>query len=92
MSDPVCVSFRVRGKVQGVFYRSATQATALQLGLTGWVRNCPDGDVELVACGRPAQLEALEQWLWLGPPAAQVRSVQRQEAPLQGFADFAVRY
>jgi acylphosphatase len=85
------VHFRVSGRVQGVFFRASTQAKALDLGLTGWVRNCADGDVELVACGDVARLETLERWLWQGPPHAHVNGVRRHEAPPQEFADFAVR-
>jgi acylphosphatase len=86
-----CAHFRASGRVQGVFYRAATQEKARQLGVTGWVRNCADGEVELVACGTPAQLDALEQWLWQGPPSARVNGVRRRETPLQAFDDFTVR-
>ena len=87
---PQCLRFLVSGRVQGVFYRAATEATARSLGLTGWVRNCEDGDVELVACGAPAQLEALEKWLWQGPPQAQVTGVQRTPVAPQACADFTI--
>lgn len=86
-----CVYFRVHGRVQGVFYRASTQDKARRLGLTGWVRNCEDGEVELVACGAASQIEALEQWLWQGPPGARVDGVRRREAPVQEYSDFAVR-
>lgn len=89
--DAQCVYFRVSGRVQGVFYRASTQEQARYLGLTGWVRNSDNGDVELVACGNSAQIEALEQWLWQGPPSARVTGVRRREAPLQEFNDFSVR-
>ncbi|MDH4133302.1 MAG: acylphosphatase [Gammaproteobacteria bacterium] len=85
-----CVHFRIHGQVQGVFYRASAREAAGRLGLTGWVRNCPDGDVELVACGTLAQLEVLEDWLWQGPPAAHVTSVRRREAPLQSFIGFEI--
>jgi acylphosphatase len=86
-----CRHFRVRGRVQGVFYRAATQERAMQLGLTGWVRNADNGDVELVACGDPTSLEQLEQWLRQGPPAARVSAVQGQVVPVQNYADFEIR-
>lgn len=91
MSAARCAHFRVHGRVQGVFYRAATQETALRLGLTGWVRNCENDDVELVACGDDAQLAALERWLWQGPPAARVEDVRRSDAPAGEFGDFVVR-
>jgi len=90
-SETTCLYFRVSGRVQGVFYRASTQDTAQRLGLTGWVRNCEDGDVELIACGHAGGLEALEQWLWQGPSSARVRSVRRRESPVQAFSGFDVR-
>jgi acylphosphatase len=86
-----CRHLRVRGLVQGVFYRASTEQTAQRLGLTGWVRNCANGDVELIACGTLARLDELEQWLWQGPPAARVEAVERQDVPFESFAGFSVR-
>lgn len=57
------IHFYVSGRVQGVYFRATTQATARQLGLTGWVRNLPDGRVEGVACGEGKQLDKLVTWL-----------------------------
>lgn len=88
----LCRRFRVAGRVQGVFYRAGTQATARQLGLTGWVRNCADGAVELLACGEEAKLQELERWLWQGPPHAKVEQVMVQECAEQSFAGFSVRH
>ena len=86
-----CRHFRVSGRVQGVFFRAATEAAARRLGLTGWVRNLPDGSVELLACGAETGIEELERWLWQGPPRARVEQVQASEAPPQSFDDFDVR-
>jgi len=69
--------FLVSGLVQGVFFRASTREEAQRLGLTGHARNLPDGRVEVVAHGAPEALEALERWLWQGPPAAKVDAVQR---------------
>jgi acylphosphatase len=94
MSNPdrrSCAHFRVRGLVQGVYYRASAQETARCLGLTGWVRNCADGDVELVACGTPEQIDVLEQWLWQGPPAARVESVRCTGIVAEDFIGFEVR-
>ena len=71
----VCQRFLVSGRVQGVFFRASTRKQAQQLGLTGHVRNLPDGCVEVVACGGQAAIEALQSWLWQGPPHAQVNDV-----------------
>jgi len=90
-SPVVCAHFRVRGQVQGVFYRASSEAIALHLGLSGWVRNCENGDVELIACGTVQQLDELEKWLWQGPSRAHVTAVQRTPAALQTFHGFEVR-
>ena len=52
----------VRGRVQGVFFRAAMRRLARRLDLTGWVRNCPDGSVEVLAEGRRDVLEQLLDW------------------------------
>lgn len=77
-----CVHCIVSGRVQGVFYRASTQEKALNLGLSGWVRNMPDGRVELVACGAEQRLKQLKDWLWHGPANAQVNEVECKEAEL----------
>jgi acylphosphatase len=68
----------ISGRVQGVSYRAYTQYEAIQLGLTGWVRNCPDGRVELVAEGEQEALQQLVLWCYQGPPAAHVTHVEMQ--------------
>ena len=64
-----------RGKVQGVWFRACTQEQALQLGLSGWVKNCPDGTVEIHAEGEKETLEPFIDWCRKGPPAAQVSTL-----------------
>ncbi|MBK8026677.1 MAG: acylphosphatase [Chloroflexi bacterium] len=66
----------VSGLVQGVNFRYYTVQTALELGLTGWVRNLAEGDVEVMAEGTRAQLNQLVAFLHKGPPAAYVIGVQ----------------
>lgn len=66
----------VSGLVQGVGYRQACRQTARSLGLVGWVRNLPDGAVELVAQGESGSVDTLVDWLWSGPPAANVAGVE----------------
>ncbi|MBY6222248.1 MULTISPECIES: acylphosphatase [Marinobacter] len=79
----------VSGKVQGVYYRASTEQKARELGLTGWVRNLPDGRVEIVAEGEPLQLKALHEWCHEGPERAVVDEVAAQELPAtQEFTDF----
>ena len=65
----------VSGRVQGVCFRAATRQFALDRGLRGWVRNLPDGRVELLAVGADEQLDALRDWLSRGPERARVDDV-----------------
>ncbi len=67
--------YRVHGRVQGVGFRWWTQHTSRSLGLGGYVRNLPDGSVEVHAAGTREALEALERALLEGPPAAVVEAV-----------------
>lgn len=84
------LSLHVRGKVQGVFYRQSTRDKALELGLTGTVRNNADGSVTIVATGGPAALQALVEWSKKGPSAARVTGVDVHEESLQSFNGFRV--
>ena len=80
--------FLVEGRVQGVFFRASTREQALALGITGHAKNLADGRVEVLASGSAEALDALEQWLWQGPPAASVTAVNREDLPereLHGF-------
>jgi acylphosphatase len=69
----------VDGRVQGVFYRASTAERATELGLRGWIRNLPDGRVELAARGESDAVEQLLVWLWQGPPGAKVTAVRLEE-------------
>ncbi|MDR0877139.1 MAG: acylphosphatase [Treponema sp.] len=66
----------ISGRVQGVGFRYTCYHEAGRLGLSGWVRNCPDGDVEIRAEGDREKLEAFLQWLQRGPPGARVDTVK----------------
>ena len=70
------ISFLVRGRVHGVGFRYFVLSTAENLGLTGWVRNNPNGDVQGYARGEVLQLKELESSLWKGPFHARVTDVQ----------------
>lgn len=82
--------FLVSGKVQGVFYRASTREQALALGLCGYARNLPDGRVEVVASGSALAVEALEQWLWQGPPGARVDAVSREACAAPDLSGFQI--
>ena len=81
----------VHGRVQGVFFRDATRQEAERLGIAGWVRNRPDGTVELHAEGPPDAVDALLAFARTGPPRAQVDHVDADDAPPEGLSGFAVR-
>ncbi|MBN1121512.1 MAG: acylphosphatase [Anaerolineae bacterium] len=83
----------VHGRVQGVNFRAYTAQQAAALGLTGWIRNLPDGTVETIAEGPKEQLKKYEAYLHLGSPYAVVDSVSAtyKEATNQ-FSDFRVRF
>ena len=83
--------FRAIGRVQGVFFRAETQKKAQELKLTGWVRNCDDGSVEVYAQGEELIIDELETWLHHGPNAAQVTDVQSKEAPLENHTSFEIK-
>jgi len=84
--------YLVEGRVQGVFFRASTQAEAVRLGLLGWVRNLPDGRVEVLASGASAAQEALAAWLAIGPPLAKVLRVSTlEEATVAQAERFEIR-
>ncbi len=66
------VRLRIRGRVQGVFYRAHARAAATKLGLRGWVRNCDDGAVEAVVEGPAATIDDFISWCHRGSPTARV--------------------
>jgi acylphosphatase len=85
-----CIRCLVAGRVQGVFFRASTREQAQRLSLSGTVRNLPDGRVEVVACGGQAAIEALQVWLWQGPPHAQVSAVSCETCEAPAFDGFRV--
>jgi len=88
---PLRVRLRVRGRVQGVWFRGATREKALSLGLSGWVRNLPDGSVEALAQGPAWAVEELAAWCRRGPSGARVDSIERREEnPGDELSDFDV--
>lgn len=71
----------VTGKVQGVWFRESTRQEAERLGVTGWVRNLPNGAVEALLCGSRDAVQALLDWCQRGPPAAVVERVTATPQP-----------
>lgn len=88
----VRVELRVLGRVQGVGFRFATEREARRLGLRGYVQNCEDWSVEIVAEGDPENVERLVEWAGRGPRAASVSRVDVTRRPASGeFSGFGVR-
>jgi acylphosphatase len=82
----------ITGRVQGVFFRAWTRDQASELGVTGWVRNCPDGRVDMHIEGEEAAVEQLIGRLRRGPPAARVDDVHLWDVETFDFDDFEVRH
>lgn len=82
----------VSGRVQGVFFRSSTRDKARELGLTGWVRNLPDGRVEAVFEGEESRVREVIDWCHKGPNYASVSDVQvRFDKATGEFNRFEIR-
>lgn len=86
-------TIRVSGLVQGVYYRYSTKEKADELGLSGFVRNLPDGSVEVYAEGEEEDVKSLIEWCGQGPIGARVVrvDVDWDGSSLQ-LADFSIRY
>lgn len=83
----------VSGDVTGVFFRAHTQELARKLGVTGWVRNTPDGRVEAVFEGEKDEVDEMIEFCKRGPPAAVVSNVEVKIEKYTGeFSDFRIRY
>ena len=91
MSDRVRAEIVVKGRVQGVFFRASAQQEGQQLGLTGEVRNLPDGCVEAIVEGEKRAVEDFISWCRRGPPSARVEDVEVKLRPCRDeFRTFSV--
>ncbi len=83
----------VEGIVQGVFFRASTKEESCKLGLTGWVKNCPNGHVEAIFEGDKDKIEQAIEWCKKGPPGAVVRNVETVWEQATGDYDsFTIKY
>jgi acylphosphatase len=84
---------KIRGRVQGVGFRYFATKKADEHGVKGWVKNMPDGSVEVFLSGDEVSVSRMKKLLYSGPVAAHVTSVE--EKPVEGqseaFYDFSVR-
>ena len=91
MSENICRSITIRGKVQGVFFRQHTKAKADTLDINGFVRNESDGTVFILAEGKSEDIEKLIVWCHEGSPLAVVSEVEEAEAAIQNFKEFSIK-
>ena len=84
------ISITVEGLVQGVFYRQSTKAKAIESGITGEIKNMPDGTVHIIATGTEPQLNKFIQWCNKGPEMAIVTTVKVEHIPLISFKGFTI--
>jgi len=82
---------RVTGLVQGVFYRAWAQGNARELGVSGWIRNCPDGSVEAHLAGDEDAVERMIDRMRRGPSNARVDDVSVEEEPPESAGRFELR-
>jgi acylphosphatase len=78
----------IKGKVQGVFFRASARDVAREVGVTGWVKNMPDGSVEILVSGNEERVEKFIEWCRKGPRNAEVSEViinESREKPLSEF-------
>ena len=89
MEEKVRAHLMISGRVQGVCYRMETLYAAERFGVSGWVRNKPDGRVEALVEGTKPQVESLIKWCRTGPPASRVQDVEitweSHQGDLRGF-------
>lgn len=93
MEDNARARLLITGRVQGVAFRWETQRAAARCGVTGWVRNLPDGRVEAVVEGPRQQVNQLVDWCRRGPPAARVDALDIQWEENRGeFNNFEITF
>jgi len=83
---------RVRGRVQGVFFRTSTKEEADKLGIKGGVKNEKDGSVTIEAEGDPAMMTEFIEWCKRGPKMARVDDLKEASIEPTGVTDFVVMY
>lgn len=88
----VCKRCLVDGRVQGVFYRASVYSKAIEIGVTGWVSNLENGQVEVCIQGDQGKVDAMVDWLWQGSLMSDVSSVQCTEEEDCDYNGFSVAH
>lgn len=85
------LNLKVKGKVQGVFYRSSIRDAAEKLGLKGFARNEDDGSVTIKAQGGQEELESLVEKAWKGSMTCEVEDIEEEwKESEQDFSRFQI--
>ena len=95
MPEETTISYHVivTGRVQGVGFRYSARKAAAACGVSGWVRNRPDGSVELVCEGNRQRVTRLLKWLQSGPPGSHVTGIEKNRIKPQGaHRSFTIRF
>ncbi|HEX9822836.1 MAG TPA: acylphosphatase [Actinomycetota bacterium] len=92
MTPVVRARVLVSGGVQGVFYRASAHQRAVELGLSGWVRNLPEGRVEAVLEGPEADVDAMIAWCREGTPLSRVERVEVERGAPEGLTGFRIAH
>jgi acylphosphatase len=93
MKNAARVHLKINGRVQGVYFRASTVEQARRLGVTGWVMNCRDSSVAVIAEGERERLEELIGWCRSGPPGAQVKEIRVEwEDSKDEFQGFFIKH
>lgn len=84
------IHLTIWGRVQGVSYRASAKKQADQIGVGGWVKNVPGGQVEAVVCGTPDQVAQFIKWAQKGPMFARVDRIEQKALPDQQTIGFVI--
>ncbi len=85
------VNIKIFGEVQGVFFRRFARLKAMEIGITGFVKNEPDGAVYMEAEGGEKALGQFLEWCRHGPESAKVEKVESFPGNVKGFSDFIIK-
>ena len=88
----VAKRLRLTGRVQGVFFRAWAQGQARELGVSGWIRNCPDGSVEAQLTGEEQAVARMIERMRQGPSNARVEDMSIEDAEPESLGRFEVRH
>jgi acylphosphatase len=86
----ITVHLLIEGQVQGVFYRATAKEIADKLGITGWIKNTWEGNVEATVTGDETSVQKFINWCWQGPKKAEVINVTATKKEEKTFNNFSV--